>query len=798
MISAWRKLELTSHEYVTLERAGHAAVAAGNTIYVVGGRKGRTFFGDVIKFNSANGSWDVDCESSTSEFIPRAGHSATLIGRTIWVAGGSNNEAIFNDICCYDLDKRSWTYPKFKGDLGSLTRSAHGADIHPILSNSILVMGGYGGLGCTYVWLNDTIILHTDRLLVEAVHTMGPTPSPRGYHTMNTIPGSSCSVIIGGRTEEGRIQGSQMVVVLDASTHTWFTPQLLQDSTSILPYDSVHSTAAAAAPPARSSHCIAAVAAPPAARSSHRAVALPDRIIVHGGAASESDSDRLSDIATLVLLELSCPSVSRMFWSAMDEPSSGLPCPKGRAAHAACLIGSSVVILPGYAGRSSSSSSSSSHYVSDCWALDLAVEKQLPAASTSRAVTAASVRVLHKETRPSVPFITKPKSGSTVGLKVPSLVSAAAAAKLSSANFTEEARPAVSPPLGRLRGEKRSFDVAGFTSLWPHGTNNVINYQTKIPTVVERQSLQEDGTRQRVPGGYPAGLGASMDLHESTATHTKGSRDYQWLEDELRQVKLQNDQLQEQMKSAAQHVLSGQCDISVTSDLKATLELKAAELDKCRRLLREREEAAASADRLNAHLTTELNSLRDQVSQLQSAVHLSDAKTKECLRDLESERATRVKLEESLLSVNRAMEQGQARVQSDEAALSSARNAISLLQEQLRQVAREHEAVLERQGQELRGAQSRLHSTEQALTHARTEMVATQRRCSSLEDVNLKLGSERRRQDSELSALRQQVQTLKEAGRAGFEWSKQLEAQVKGGAAVLALFSPNFSDSTRP
>jgi N-acetylneuraminic acid mutarotase len=114
MNNAWRKLDFTLHQNVALERAGHAAVAVGKTIYVVGGRRGRTFFGDVLKFDATAGFWEVDCDSSSSDFIPRAGHSATLIGRSIWVVGGSNNEAIFNDICCYDVDLRSWTYPKFK------------------------------------------------------------------------------------------------------------------------------------------------------------------------------------------------------------------------------------------------------------------------------------------------------------------------------------------------------------------------------------------------------------------------------------------------------------------------------------------------------------------------------------------------------------------------------------------------------------------------------------------------------------------------------------------------------------
>jgi hypothetical protein len=78
-----------------------------------------------------------------------------------------------------------------------------------------------------------------------------------------------------------------------------------------------------------------------------------------------------------------------------------------------------------------------------------------------------------------------------------------------------------------------------------------------------------------------------------------------------------------------------------------------------------------------------------------------------------------------------------------------------------------------------------------------TEMVATQRRCSGLEETNFRLEGERGRQESELNVLRQQLSAMKEAGRAGFEWCRQLEAQVKVGAAALALFSPYGNDSFR-
>lgn len=55
-----------------------------------------------------------------------------------------------------------------------------------------------------------------NRLVLEQLAVQGERPSPRGYHTLTTL-GPHC-VVIGGRTEEGRIQGRQMVAVFDPAT----------------------------------------------------------------------------------------------------------------------------------------------------------------------------------------------------------------------------------------------------------------------------------------------------------------------------------------------------------------------------------------------------------------------------------------------------------------------------------------------------------------------------------------------------------------------------------------------------
>lgn len=44
-----------------------------------------------------------------------------------------------------------------------LVRTAHACDLHPVHRNAILIFGGYGGAGEVYDFLDDILLLHTDR-----------------------------------------------------------------------------------------------------------------------------------------------------------------------------------------------------------------------------------------------------------------------------------------------------------------------------------------------------------------------------------------------------------------------------------------------------------------------------------------------------------------------------------------------------------------------------------------------------------------------------------------------------------
>lgn len=183
------------------------------------------------------------------------------------------------------------------------------------------------------------------------------TPSPRGYHTFTTL-GQRC-YIIGGRTEDQEmVRGKEMVAVYDPSSNTWLLP-----------------------------HNIAGP--PPALRSSHRAVAYGDCIVMYGGVSEAAalpaaeaataggkqghqaqrhahSSQRLDDLQALHVQPR-----GKLNWTCLDPGNEALAPgtkPPGRSAHTMSLVGNELLVMCGYVRNGPAVG----RYASDCWSLDLA------------------------------------------------------------------------------------------------------------------------------------------------------------------------------------------------------------------------------------------------------------------------------------------------------------------------------------------------------------------------------------------------------------------------------------------
>lgn len=274
-----------------------------------------------------------------------------------------------------------------------LRRTAHAADAHPLDKSCILVYGGYGSGGEQYRWLNDLVVIRTTSCEVERLVVSGPAgslPPPRGYHTLTTL-GGRCYVV-GGRTEAAALPPKHFLAVFDAKSNAW------------LPHVRVEGLQ-------------------PEARSSHRAVALEDRIVYYGGTARDPTAgggdkaahERLDDVFSLLVLQQAQAlgggggGSGRLAWSDCDAPppprSSVAPgsdrsSPSGRSAHSLSLVGSSIYVLCGYAGANDGS-----RYTADAWALDLDVRPlsvQRQEWQQKAASAAAAQQHLHTQQAPQL------------------------------------------------------------------------------------------------------------------------------------------------------------------------------------------------------------------------------------------------------------------------------------------------------------------------------------------------------------------------------------------------------------
>ncbi len=59
-----------------------------------------------MRYDVNKAAWDMSLPSGS--FAGRTYHSATVVGRHIWVVGGMNAKYVFQDVHAFDLDTLEW------------------------------------------------------------------------------------------------------------------------------------------------------------------------------------------------------------------------------------------------------------------------------------------------------------------------------------------------------------------------------------------------------------------------------------------------------------------------------------------------------------------------------------------------------------------------------------------------------------------------------------------------------------------------------------------------------------------
>lgn len=90
-------------------RANTAACVHNNKIYVYGGHGGASYariaYNDLYTFDLDTNTWDkIEYDEKSNSPDPRGGHTMFAIDKYLYVYGGWNNEAQYNNILRFDLE----------------------------------------------------------------------------------------------------------------------------------------------------------------------------------------------------------------------------------------------------------------------------------------------------------------------------------------------------------------------------------------------------------------------------------------------------------------------------------------------------------------------------------------------------------------------------------------------------------------------------------------------------------------------------------------------------------------------
>ncbi|RUS22386.1 hypothetical protein BC937DRAFT_89461 [Endogone sp. FLAS-F59071] len=214
-----------------LGRFGHSAVVVGSRMFIFGGQVDDHYLNDLIVFdvNTRKNSYlifilyrHLNTVTSTApqwDFVVagneapagRRGHISAYHDGKVYIFGGRDGEAFYNDLWAYDIQYNAWSQIQATNYIPSPRESAAAT----IVDDVIYVFGGRGPEDQEY---GD---LYAFRIRTKRWHTfsnMGPSPTPRYGHTLSTVKDKI--FVLGGETVQQSPKGadeSVIVYVLDTS-----------------------------------------------------------------------------------------------------------------------------------------------------------------------------------------------------------------------------------------------------------------------------------------------------------------------------------------------------------------------------------------------------------------------------------------------------------------------------------------------------------------------------------------------------------------------------------------------------
>ncbi|KAI0126434.1 hypothetical protein BJ170DRAFT_405878 [Xylariales sp. AK1849] len=291
----------------------HTMTLIASNIFVFGGCDSRACFNELYVLDADSFHWSSPHVAGDIP-VPLRAMTCTAVGKKLVVFGGGDGPAYYNDVYVLDTVNFRWHRPRIVGDNTPSPRRAHTACLY---KNGIYVFGGGDGVRA----LNDIWRLDVSDMskmswkLVSGATSASPNrdnrPKARGYHTANMV---GSKLIIYGGSDGGECFND--VWVYDVDSHIW-----------------------------------KAVTIPITFRRlSHTATIVGSYLFIVGG---HDGNEYSNDVLLLNLVT--------MTWD--KRKVYGLP-PSGRGYHGTVLYDSRLVMIGGFDGG---------EVFSDVWILELAV-----------------------------------------------------------------------------------------------------------------------------------------------------------------------------------------------------------------------------------------------------------------------------------------------------------------------------------------------------------------------------------------------------------------------------------------
>uniref|UniRef100_A0A7S4NJX9 Uncharacterized protein n=2 Tax=Guillardia theta TaxID=55529 RepID=A0A7S4NJX9_GUITH len=223
-------------------RHGHTMTQTSQEeVAILFGGAGAGFFNDLFLFDCRTGRWSLPPQHGAPP-APRAFHSTCALDRNnrMFIFGGQNGSANFNDMYDFDMETMTWTFVQTTGILPS-PRWGHSAVVQGM--DTMIVFGGAGDQ-----FFNDVFLYNLFGSSWKFAHGPGEAPAGRWGHSCIMHGESAALYIFGGcskhaASEDDTFQFNLLMMQVDETARQRTSSRKVLDG--LQSPDTEHSSASA-------------------------------------------------------------------------------------------------------------------------------------------------------------------------------------------------------------------------------------------------------------------------------------------------------------------------------------------------------------------------------------------------------------------------------------------------------------------------------------------------------------------------------------------------------------------------